>query len=915
MKANSTMRKMLSVLLATVMILTVLPMGAVIAFAEEADGNLTIGASDAAGTVYTIYGTADWATVAAASAAGNTFAGMTVKLGKDMAGTAESPLTLATLFTNFSGTFDGNGKSVSYANVTGRAVIAGNVASGQAIIQNVTISHVTFSATANESGVIIGVLSGGTAKATIGNVTVNECIVDATGGSYEKIGGLVGNTASGSELTVNNCSVKATVKASGWQSTLGIGAANGAIYTNTDSTDSVIRLSGQVVVSGSGAQRFAAFLGSRNMSSQPCELTRIQVEGFTLCSNFTLTTDNNNDIKNVGALIGYVATAAKGAITVKDCRIKNADIKGGEAVGGAIGYLEGNTDVDVTVDGLTVQNTIFTGTRKSVYGVGSVLGRVKDCKTLTVKNILLNDITVTASDTNDDQKYIGGVIGVLFSGNACTVDGVTTLGALKVTGTLHWGGYGGVVGQYEPSASDASLTLKHLNMTHLDMDVSFGKGLPNDNTATGNISREWMGVGGVVGFYKAKGASALHITDAKLDGTVDTAKCGTGAGATAGVIGYVTEQEAYAYKAYDKYAGTITIARLEMLIDITSTVTANGAGTAALIGNYGQNVKGDGSRMPDLKAKDAVLTVKDVYIGGDVTGSTYRGVGGIMGWASFASSTVTVDRVIFAGTLTNTTEAGREGLLVGRGLRLGMNVTMKNCSSVSDNAVLGGDLGEQNGWIYDTESTSYQMTGATLTLNGITYTAVTTLEINAQNAETKQFRNLFNLQRDSVITVTAAEAASMVNRDSASGWITSVDGHLVGNLEQHTASYEKNGKQVYDIRFITLVHAEAAEGYSVTIRAKTTEIDDDNDILFANLACDSYVTLLGYEGLVRYEYTPAQLNGKSFIAVVLTGIPAGVAYDFEVTASYTTESGVVMTDTTRTLHVSADGVFGSAPIA
>ena len=187
------------------------------------------------------------------------------------------------------------------------------------------------------------------------------------------------------------------------------------------------------------------------------------------------------------------------------------------------------------------------------------------------------------------------------------------------------------------------------------------------------------------------------------------------------------------------------------------------------------------------------------------------------------------------------------------------------------------------------------------------YTAVTA------NPGANQFVGAMSLQRDSVATVTAEEAASMVNYNN--GKLTSVDGHLTAAYEQHTEAYEKAGNQVYDIRFIALSHVALTDGYTVTVRAKTTENTTDKDILFDNLKCEAYTSLKGYNGLTAYEYTAAQLNGKSFIAVVLTGIPAGVAYDFEVVASYTTKSGITMTDIVRTLHVAADGTFSSTPVA
>ncbi len=240
MKAKTRTKKLLSLLLAAIMLFGMIPATTLGIFAEGTDGNLTINANDEAGTVYTIYGPEDWATVAAASAAGNKFADMVVELGASIGGTESAPLTLAPLFTDFAGTFDGNsdqGFTISNVAVSGKALLAVTL-SGEVSVSDLTTDNITISGTddLNQAGGLVGV-----SNAT--DLSVTNTVVDVTitttatlGGDNSAVGAMIGLVeAPATEITIDGCTVTGSVTAP----TAYIGGIAGHVKVPNDDTYSL----------------------------------------------------------------------------------------------------------------------------------------------------------------------------------------------------------------------------------------------------------------------------------------------------------------------------------------------------------------------------------------------------------------------------------------------------------------------------------------------------------------------------------------------------------------------------------------------------------------------------------------------------------------------------------------------------
>ena len=125
------MKKALSLSLAAIMLLTMIPMGAIGIFAEE--NVIEIGSVD------------EWN-----AAAGSDLAGKTIKLTADFGGTEGNLAELTPLTTSaFTGNFDGAGHTISY--VTSTAALVGmEIPNSTTVeIKDVTIAHSTVNSSRN----------------------------------------------------------------------------------------------------------------------------------------------------------------------------------------------------------------------------------------------------------------------------------------------------------------------------------------------------------------------------------------------------------------------------------------------------------------------------------------------------------------------------------------------------------------------------------------------------------------------------------------------------------------------------------------------------------------------------------------------------------------------------------------------
>lgn len=427
-------KKLVSMLLTFVMLLGMIPTGAIVAFAEGTnlypeDGNLTI---DTNATEYVIKGPEDWATVSAASAT-NDFAGKKVTLGVDL-GSEQAPLTLAPLFTNvFFGEFNGNGKVISNVTVNGVALIAAKTKGVGVSIHDLTVKNSSVTATQdNGTAFIVAAVDAASDDdmTTLKNITVEGCTL--TSGAFTAVGALVGRTTGTYYvgLTVDSCKVtNTTLTTGGSESGLMIGKVVGGVVNVTG-----CEVSGTVSATTDlnkvgGMIGYAEAAGNRYLA--------LTVSNTKVNAALTSTAEKGTTLSSTGVMLGLVATGSWSnaanvgttAIVIDGCTVEGSIYAPTSGVGGVAGIVKlpnnddysftvKNTDVNVTLENYgSVDNSHFAGMGSVV---GNLIGDIAsytadDCKKTTQGSVLFENVNVRGT-LKPVFKPVGGVIGAMYGG-------------------------------------------------------------------------------------------------------------------------------------------------------------------------------------------------------------------------------------------------------------------------------------------------------------------------------------------------------------------------------------------------------------------------------------------------------------------------------------------------------------------
>ena len=189
---------------------------------------------------------------------------------------------------------------------------------------------------------------------------------------------------------------------------------------------------------------------------------------------------------NVGSVAGVLAGLAD-SVTVENCTVDNAEIKGTEHVGGLVGDAKY----------VTVTNVAVTGTVSGSNNVGGVFGSVQN-GTLT---------NLTNSATVSGKSVVGGVVGGSSSvGDESSISMALNYGA--VSGTKDVGGVAAKISttKLEKSGNYAAVTADENTMSNVGgvVGVASNKSAINEVFNAGAVTvTKVMVAGGVIGSLKA----------------------------------------------------------------------------------------------------------------------------------------------------------------------------------------------------------------------------------------------------------------------------------------------------------------------------------------------------------------------------------------------------------------------------
>lgn len=358
------------------------------------------------GTTYTIETPAEFAWVATQVLSGETFAGKTVVLAKDLDLCGEEWITSvngnaakrksATILNGeyaFRGTLDGNNKTIS--NLTINVNPSEDVALGffgaiyEATVKNLTFEGVNLSTTTSEQ---IGAVCGLMYKSTIDNVKVNGSI-----SGRNAAGGIAGRILQNG--TVKNCVNNAKVTVSGYN----VGGIIGIGYLDDADPAS----------------------GKANTRIENCV--------------------NKGAISGSSTGVGGIAGLHYGDIV--DCSNEGA-ISGGNSIGGIVGEQRSGSVTNSNNSGVITSNGA-----SGAYGVGGIVGWIRYNQAVTYATEVTVSGCTNSADVTGTSSDAGGIVGTVYvfadiKNNTCSAQN------LKATNFAS-----GIVGNYQKTEAVISMNI------------------------------------------------------------------------------------------------------------------------------------------------------------------------------------------------------------------------------------------------------------------------------------------------------------------------------------------------------------------------------------------------------------------------------------------------------------------------
>lgn len=414
---------------------------------------------------------------------------------------------------SYSGTFDGNGKTISgLYSVDEYGLSAGLIASNYGTIKNLTFTN-AFASGASRVVIVAPHIGGG----AIDNVTLDSsCYVKATG-SY--IGGISSWHQGGD---IKNCTSYATVE--GASQVGGLSA-----WTQCNVFD--CKFGGHVKATSNQA---GGIIGSFTPSANRDLYNNIALEGSTveagnlyaggICGSASLAgflTNTATGCKNYAKVKSATyAGGFSGAISNGKIDVKNFENHGEiEATSSNAGGVFGQSQ---SINGFNIDSVKNYGNVKSKYdNAGGIVGVIdskylngQDAAPMTIQNCE-NYGSVTAN------KQAGGILGLLNNTVATDINITSCLNKASVTGTSE--SAGGIVGYARQVAGCDTNILNCVN----------------EGEVTGNIR-----VGGIVGRAEDSTENSFFVISKNENkGNVVTTHDTTGDAATGGIVGWIYPQQ------------------------------------------------------------------------------------------------------------------------------------------------------------------------------------------------------------------------------------------------------------------------------------------------------------------------------------------------------------------------------------
>lgn len=458
-----------------------------------------------------------------------------------------------TSYKSFSGTFDGQGYTISglYCG-DGYQGIGLFGFTGGAVIKNVKIADSYFKGDSYVGGIV------GCNRSGSDTTVVTGCTFNGTLSSTNNVGGICGREYNNCKMKITDCHVYGNINASGSYSYAGgicgyVGAATVVgkcnVFANINSRSDVGGICGYI--NSKSEISNCGYEGTITATSTDVGgIVGYQGASGSTISGCTVSGTVKSTSSNVGGIVGYIYYSTK----ISECSVSGATISGYQAVGGIAGYVystmtisECSVSDNVTISGHDrvggVVGFIYSSTNVSncsvnavisgtTDGVGGIAGYISSTSEISGCNV-----SGSVSGTGSSSQYVGGIAGYKGGANRLTITDCQN--SASVTSVTYAGGIiGYTTGYYSSSRIGTRITNCHnsgiVKTTGSSSTNTYTGGLVGYNGSlfstiyncanTGSVTTSGSYAAGIVGCNNA----SLTIEKCYNSGTIESYKKAAG---------------------------------------------------------------------------------------------------------------------------------------------------------------------------------------------------------------------------------------------------------------------------------------------------------------------------------------------------------------------------------------------------
>jgi hypothetical protein len=566
----------------------------------------------------------------------------------------------------FSGSFDGNGKSLNNINLTDfRGIFS--VLEG-ASIKDLTLNNVNINytvANTTTSGILAGRLQG------TGNI-IDGIQINDSGVSNSSVlaGGLFGFAsplapATSGDAIITNIDISNSTISGGYVSaTYGNGGLIGSVNNFSITLEN---LNLDVDVSSPNALNSGGVIGA-TLGTSVLDMTNVNVAG----SNISIT--GTGAALGSGGIVGYLVGTGH---TFNNVSVSGSSITSNSLSGGLIGYAN-QASATLSIEGAFVTSSTISSTQASTtLGNGGMIGSVNGY------TVSITDGLVTSTVTSSGAASVGGVVGTTTNTgvlNLTNIDVTESIISIGGTGTAL--GAGGFVGLLLGTGHTFN------NIDLIDSSVTSSSatggliGYANEASATLTINGT-----SVTGSAISSGIATLTLGNGGMIGTVNGFTVNISNGLVSSNVTSTSTSNAGGILGANNDASVLNLSNV--LVE-NSTIQINGTNAALGAGGAIGYLTGTGHSLVNIDTNSTTVT-------------SNSSSGGLIGYATRASlGTITIDGTnITQGTVSsslNSTTLGNGGVigtLLTYTLNL-LNTTVETSVTSTTTTNAGGILGVNN---------------------------------------------------------------------------------------------------------------------------------------------------------------------------------------------------------------------------